>query len=600
MGATAAIVAVLVLGAVLLSPYLLYGPLLRWLAPRRRTPARPPERSPPTRLSVLIPACNEAAHIRGKVENTLSLGENPQVVEILVRSDGSSDGTDAIVREYAGRGVQLTRNEIRLGKPETLNRLVADARGDLLLITDASARLSPGTLGSLLAAMEDPEVGLACPRYVVLGRAGAAAGQEASYWGREQRLRALEAERDMLIGVSGAAYLVRRELMPWLALDTINDDFVVPIEVRLAGSRVAFCGDAMVSDEPTGDISTLYRRWRRIAFGNYQMLWRYRRLFWRGGRLAVPLIRKALKTAGPLLLVALVAVALAALAPLLPPLGGATSLGLGALLAAIPFAAARTPLGQARILRFARFALVAQAAYLDGAFRFITGLGRGVWHRPDLVSVTPWPRPPWSVRASKRALDLTAATLGLALVWPLMVAVAVAVRLGSPGPILYRQDRLRFGRDGAPHVFWMLKFRTMRQDAEEASGAVWAAEHDARITGIGGFLRAHRIDELPQLFNILLGDMTLVGPRPERPTIVVELCERVPGYRARLCAVRPGITGWAQVVCGYDTTIDGVRDKLLFDLSYVGHLYRFSTWLRMETRVLFRTVGVVWHGKGAH
>ena len=165
---------------------------------------------------------------------------------------------------------------------------------------------------------------------------------------------------------------------------------------------------------------------------------------------------------------------------------------------------------------------------------------------------------------AKRILDLTLALLLAPLALPLIAICVVAVRIGSPGPGLYRQVRL--GRGGRP--FTMYKIRSMRDDSEVGTGAVWCQPRDPRITRLGMFLRKSHLDELPQLFNVLRGEMSLVGPRPERPEIVDQIAPKIAGYRGRM-AVPPGITGLAQVSLPPDLELDDVRRKLVYDLHYI-------------------------------
>ncbi|HED64099.1 MAG TPA: TIGR03013 family PEP-CTERM/XrtA system glycosyltransferase [Planctomycetes bacterium] len=169
-------------------------------------------------------------------------------------------------------------------------------------------------------------------------------------------------------------------------------------------------------------------------------------------------------------------------------------------------------------------------------------------------------------RVAKRLFDIAFGILILALAWPVMILAAIAVRLDSPGPILFRQERT--GEHGRP--FTLMKFRSMRQDAEKKTGPVWAQENDPRVTRVGRFLRKTRIDELPQLFNVLAGSMSFVGPRPERPTFVRELAEQIPYYHQRHI-VKPGLTGWAQVNYPYGNTVEDALQKLQFDLFYIRH-----------------------------
>jgi lipopolysaccharide/colanic/teichoic acid biosynthesis glycosyltransferase len=182
---------------------------------------------------------------------------------------------------------------------------------------------------------------------------------------------------------------------------------------------------------------------------------------------------------------------------------------------------------------------------------------------------------------ASRIMNLTIAALALVLLLPVMALIALAVRLTSKGPVIYTQVRVgedrRLGakrrdsrrkHDYGGRLFKMYKFRTMRVDAEANGTAVWAQKNDPRATSIGRFLRKTRLDELPQLWNVIRGDMNIVGPRPERPSIFAELREVIPLYAQRQ-RVKPGITGWAQVNQAYDSCLDDVRNKVRLDLEYV-------------------------------
>lgn len=183
----------------------------------------------------------------------------------------------------------------------------------------------------------------------------------------------------------------------------------------------------------------------------------------------------------------------------------------------------------------------------------------------------------------KRAFDIILAIIGLIVAAPIMLLTGLAVRLTSPGPALYHQ--IRVGQNG--RHFTVHKFRSMRQDAEAKSGAVWAQKNDPRITPIGRFCRKTRLDELPQLWNVLVGDMSFVGPRPERPEFVEQLSEQIPYYRQRH-VVKPGVTGWAQVMYSYGASVEDAVEKLQYDLFYIKHLS-----VAFDVFVLFKTVQTV-------
>jgi len=189
----------------------------------------------------------------------------------------------------------------------------------------------------------------------------------------------------------------------------------------------------------------------------------------------------------------------------------------------------------------------------------------------------------------KRVLDMFLSVLGLFILSPLISLAAVLIRLNSSGPIVYRQNRL--GKDGK--IFRIYKLRTMYQNAEKGTGAVWARENDPRITPVGRMLRKTHIDEIPQLLNVLKGEMSIVGPRPERPELVRDLKAVICDYEKRL-QVKPGITGLAQVWHKYDETIQDVRKKIKFDLLYIRKMC-----LLADLRILVSTIVVVFTGRGA-
>ena len=189
----------------------------------------------------------------------------------------------------------------------------------------------------------------------------------------------------------------------------------------------------------------------------------------------------------------------------------------------------------------------------------------------------------------KRLTSMLVSILGLLLSLPLLPFVALAIKLSSPGAVFYRQKRV--GRNGK--VFNCYKFRTMRADAEADSGPTWADDNDPRITKVGRFLRMSRIDEIPQLWNVLKGDMSLIGPRPERPEFVEWLSREIPFYHLR-SSVRPGITGWAQVRYKYGNSLEDAKEKLRYDLFYIKNVSPGLDFL-----ILFDTTKTILFGRGA-
>jgi sugar transferase (PEP-CTERM system associated) len=229
---------------------------------------------------------------------------------------------------------------------------------------------------------------------------------------------------------------------------------------------------------------------------------------------------------------------------------------------------------------------------IEDAQSAIAGLTGRVW----LETV----RPSWFVFSDgfrrsaiililKRALDLACAVLGLIVSLPIMMLVAVCIKVDSPGPVIYRQRRV--GLRG--RCFDVLKFRSMRTDAERGTGAQWAVRNDPRVTRVGRWLRQYRIDELPQFINVIRGEMSFVGPRPERPEFVEELRKQIPYYDERH-SVRPGVTGWAQVQYSYGSSVEDAIRKLEYDLFYLKNMSPL-----FDCAIILDTVGIVLTGRGA-
>ncbi len=189
----------------------------------------------------------------------------------------------------------------------------------------------------------------------------------------------------------------------------------------------------------------------------------------------------------------------------------------------------------------------------------------------------------------KRVLSVAISSVLLLVLSPVILLLMVLIKLDSKGPIFYRQERV--GQDGK--TFWLVKFRSMREDAEAETGPVWSAEGDSRVTRLGKIMRRTRLDELPQFFNVLRGDMSLVGPRPERPHFVQQLAESIPFYPLRH-VVKPGITGWAQINYGYANTLDHTVEKLQYDLFYIKNM----SWV-LDALIILETIKTVLVKKGS-
>lgn len=210
--------------------------------------------------------------------------------------------------------------------------------------------------------------------------------------------------------------------------------------------------------------------------------------------------------------------------------------------------------------------------------------------RPSWLIFSPGFRKSRLTRFYRRVFDIVFSLISLLVCSPLLALVAVLIKLDSRGPVFFKQRRV--GESGK--VFELLKFRSMYHNAETKTGPIWAQKNDVRVTRVGNLIRKIRLDEVPQFINVLLGDMSFVGPRPERPNFVQQLTEKIPYYNQRH-TVKPGITGWAQIKFHYVNTIEDTLEKLQYDLFYIKHMS-----LSLDLFIIFQTIKIVMQGRGAY
>lgn len=612
--------------ALVLYHHLFYPVILEGLA-RRRPPALPltPSRGYSAReafdaelptVTFVIPAFNERAVIADKIRNLAALDYPADRFRVLIVCDGCTDDTAAVARAAAAeiecRHLHLEIRELAAnrGKLAILNHVLPTVDDEVIALSDASALTSIDAL--LLAAdhFADPRTGVVCGTYRLLrpGNAG-----EAVYWAQQVRIKEREAAIGAPQGAHGAFYLFRRELFRPMPTDTINDDFVLPMSIIAAGHRGTYDRRIVAVELEQTTAAQEWRRRRRIAAGNLQQLVRLRRLLhprYRGIAFAFA-SGKALRTIMPFLMIqAFVGSIL--LAP--THVAFALAAGVQALLyatALLPmlFPARAWPAPVASITYLVRGHLCG----LLGATRYLLTQRRHGWSgtaddttrgaaaiapadHGDAAPVCGHAHP--AVRRFKRLLDVAAALVLLIPALPLFLLIAVAVRLDSRGPVFFRQLRIGESTPDYVRLFHIIKFRTMREDAEAVTGAVWASAADPRITRVGAVLRRTRLDELPQLINVLRGEMSLVGPRPERPCFFGRLDNDIPFYGERIYGAPPGITGFAQVNQNADLTLDDVRVKLYFDHAYALALSRPRAWLTLDLQIALRTIVLMLRGPG--
>jgi lipopolysaccharide/colanic/teichoic acid biosynthesis glycosyltransferase/glycosyltransferase involved in cell wall biosynthesis len=580
----------------------LYPPLLRKLAGicgEERDDAGIVER--PT-VTLIVPAYNEARFIADKIENIAALDFPSDRLKIFIVCDGSVDATAMLAkRKIAELGekaqiFELIAHAKNRGKVAVLNETISTVDADLVALTDASASLPRNALTQACRHFFDHRVGVVTGEYVV----NALDLRARAYWNYQVNIKAAEAALGTPIGMHGAFYVFRRALWRPLEPDTINDDVILPMRIIASGSTGIYDRSIRVLEKDVDSFSVDMARRERLGAGAVQQIIRLWRLAdpRRPGVAFSFLSGKALRAFMPLLLlVAFITNAILAGTKLLWMLTFLAQL--------ILYGVALAGLVDTRL---ARMPMVGKLSYflggytmaMIGAAKYLVGGKREAWKRISGAS---------SLRQEgvylengaikgKRVLDCVIASCALIVLAILYVPIAVAIKIESRGPVFYRQLRVGLRTAKQTNFFHLTKFRTMRSDAEARTGAVWASTDDPRVTRVGRFLRKTRLDELPQCFDVLRGDMSIVGPRPERPQFFRWLEAEIPFYAERTYGLKPGITGLAQVKLPYDSSIEDVRAKVLHDHAYALQLAAPGNWLWTDISIMLRTFSVMILGKG--
>jgi lipopolysaccharide/colanic/teichoic acid biosynthesis glycosyltransferase len=553
---------------------------------------QPPMDAAQPDVTILVPAYQESRRIREKIRNLASLDYPHDKMRIIIACDGCTDPTAQNARDAVSAlnasgatpsslNIQIVEHQDNRGKVAVLNEAITADSSEIVVLTDVSSRVAPDAEARLARWFSDPDVAIACGRYKL--PAGAQPGEHA-YWAYQNALKELEAATAAPMGVNGAFYGLRRSLWAPLPTDTINDDFVLPMRMVAAGGKIAL--DSSIEIEELEASSRV-----RLGAGNLQQIFMCRSLldFSRPGLAFVFASGKGLRALAPFALVfALLSSAALALQGmtigyvLLAP----QALGYG-----LALIGAFAP--KSRFVAFTH-AVEGYAASGYGAILWLLG-ARISWGRTDPLDVRYVSRP---AAFAKRTLDICAALCALSVTTILFIPIALAIKLDSRGPIFYRQMRVGERSPRSTKLFYLIKFRTMRTDAETKTGPVWSSAQDPRITRVGRFMRKTRIDELPQCINVLCGEMSVVGPRPERPAFFNKLEAEIPYYVERTYGLKPGITGLAQVTLGYDSDIEDVRNKVLHDHAYALRIESFWSCLIQDISIIFRTIAVMALGKG--
>ena len=548
-------------------------------------------------IGVFIAAYNEGEFIEEKLSNLASQMYPNDKIGIHIVTDGCTDKTVECVHQMITKlneqFIYCTCDELtsNSGKAEALNLLISKYKNDydVIVFTDVSALLSVNSFSEIAKAMKNEKVAALSGSYIPDAEKHPSLQK---YWHYQNAIRQLEGCIGSVNGFAGAMFAIKSDAVTRLASNVINDDFVQVVNAINKSRYACFSDEINIVEREADDLTKDWSRRVRIAAGNWQQLktiFIAAKTFNTAQRFSF-FSNKVLRALMPILMIC-------------------------AYLSLITMAFNGQWVAQSMVLCISAIHLIGLTKYslnskvglgpIDSANYLVASYLIGLYGIVTLHRYkTPWRRVNVrknscnSIHLVKRIIDIFGASVGLILTSPIIVLSAIAIKLDSKGSVFYKQLRVGKINDVQAELIYVYKLRSMRQDAEQKSGAVWAKGNDNRVTRVGRFLRKTRIDELPQLWNVLKGEMSLIGPRPERPVFYQKLEREVPYFIHRTYDVKPGISGLAQVMNGYDESIEDVRNKIAWDYSYVLSMSRFSTWITMECAILMKTIKVVIMGKG--
>ncbi|WP_428616476.1 sugar transferase [Pseudoalteromonas sp.] len=581
-----------------------YPLLLKCVSTKKVKPVKPAQYDENTlpNIAILMCAYNEQAHIAEKLHNLASLVYDRNHYTIHVYFDGCTDKSyqqalkaQQVLHKQGVKCFFHFRDENQ-GKVQGLNTLmgVAKYHNDILLFTDVSALLSIDALDKVAQQFSDPKVAISTGVYTLDENAPDA---QKAYWQYQNKVKKSESNLGAVIGVPGAMFAMRAEYACELEKNTINDDFVLSMKALSKGGKAIVDEEVVIYERECDEQSEDYKRRVRVGAGNWQQIKALLLLL--NPRLGWTCLNffshKVLRGVMPVILAGIYACVF---------LEALVSQSLWSELIATAILSLHTVQAIKTLFEIKkRIPIVDKVNYilnsyflaLWGIIRYEQGYFNNPWQRVKTASKKPTKS---IIKIIKRSLDITGALFALSLVWPVCLIAALAIKLTSKGPIIFKQLRVGESSDDFVELFYVYKFRSMVVDAESRSGAVWASKDDPRITAVGRFMRKTRIDELPQLINVLKGEMSLIGPRPERPVFYGKLEKDIPYFCQRTYGVKPGISGLAQVMNGYDETIDDARSKIGWDYAYSLSMSSPRAWAKLEFSIVLKTLQVVFTGKG--
>lgn len=548
------------------------------------------------RVGILMCAYNEEHSIREKLYNLAMLQYPNTRFNIHLLLDGCTDSTEQVAKETIKKlqrqdvRIELHVNSVNIGKCRSLNRLIKETHSfyDVLLFSDVSTLLSIDGLKRIAVHFNDESIKVVSGRYMLLE----ATEQQKQYWSYQNAIKFNESKLGAMIGAPGAMVAIRSECVTEIEQDTINDDFVLAMRAIANGGKALLDPEISLVELEAESSAIDYKRRKRIAAGNFQQIFRLLAclkpsLGWTAFNF---FSHKVLRGFMPLIIA-----------------GFYVSLFVGTYFGSNIAVVILVALFAIHLLGLftSWFSLGAKVNYvlksyiycLGGIGGYMSGQYSTHWRRVNEVEVDAQKQFDM-VKFVKRVIDVFGSAVLILLLFPVMIISAIIIKATSEGPVIFKQLRVGEYNEDFVSLFYVFKFRSMVCNAEKLTGAVWATKNDPRITAFGRFMRKTRIDELPQLFNVLRGDMSLIGPRPERPDFYLKLEQEVPYFCQRTYGLKPGISGLAQVMNGYDEDIEGIRRKIAWDYAYALSMSNFKAWASLEWSVFIKTILVVVTGKG--
>ncbi|ALO42129.1 sugar transferase [Pseudoalteromonas phenolica] len=551
-------------------------------------------------IAVFMAAHNEQKFIYDKLINLASQIYPNEKIAIHLVLDGCTDDTLACATPALDKLAEqnifchIDVFDENKGKLNAINHLINLYSSDyeVILFSDVSAMLSINAFQEVALKMSDKKVAVVSGLYQIYKDTE---DEQTGYWDLQNQTRLDESIFGAVNGVSGSLLAIKSNFVKPLDAGTINDDFIQAVQAVDREHVISISENINMVEMEEDALDKDYTRRVRICAGNWQQLGLLVNKFgsfniWqkliftssKGLRGVMPLCITAIYFSLFIQAVAVGGMYTVAFASLII----VNLIGLAKIKGVINF--------NLPVIDSINYMLFSYLVGLYGIAKFHKGFYKQSWSRVPKQINTQQKR----ILATKRVIDIVGASIGLILTAPILLIVAIAIKLDSKGGVIYKQLRVGESSDEFVSLIYVYKLRSMYIDAEARSGAVWASDNDPRITRVGRFLRKTRLDELPQLWNVLKGEMSLIGPRPERPVFYKNLEENVPYFTHRTYQLKPGISGLAQVMNGYDEDIEGVRRKIAWDYAYALSLSSFSSWYRTEISILFKTIQVVFLGKG--